>query len=311
MGAEPPGPSGSNPDGIDLGRQEQAYLDAERRRLVYVACTRACDLLVVPRAGTPTDKLICGKLLNGDNGANVHTLGPYVEGQGAAWAEGIEPLEHAPITDGSDLESQVRADWDRAVESAPRQQFRPVGVSVVAHLTRGPADDALLPQVSKTHEGRHWALFGTTVHRALELVLTGQVTESAKAVAHAISETGLTENVAAVAADVEHGLRTLGEHSLLPGGEATVRLEYPIAGKGEGGELLVGSIDLLAADDSNLSVVDFKTDAPPKVDVRAERAGYVEQVRLYAQLVRDAGLAASREVRCGLLFTADGGIHWV
>ncbi len=39
------------PAGLDLRQTEKAYLDAERQRVIYVAATRARDLLVVPRAG--------------------------------------------------------------------------------------------------------------------------------------------------------------------------------------------------------------------------------------------------------------------
>ena len=52
--------------GLGLRETEARYLDAERRRVVYVAATRARDLLVVPRAGAVAPgKIICGDLLHG------------------------------------------------------------------------------------------------------------------------------------------------------------------------------------------------------------------------------------------------------
>jgi ATP-dependent helicase/nuclease subunit A len=37
----------------------------------------------------------------------------------------------------------------------------------------------------------------------------------------------------------------------------------------------------------------------------------VEQVRSYGRILVELGLAHERKVRCGLLFTADGGVRWV
>ena len=54
------------PAGLGLRDTEARYLDAERRRVVYVAATRARDLLVLPRAGAVAPgKIICGDLLHG------------------------------------------------------------------------------------------------------------------------------------------------------------------------------------------------------------------------------------------------------
>src|SRR5262249_26009662 len=52
------------PAGLALRDTEEAYLDAERQRVIYVAATRARDLLVVPKAG-PQDpkKFVCSALL--------------------------------------------------------------------------------------------------------------------------------------------------------------------------------------------------------------------------------------------------------
>ncbi len=75
-----------------------------------------------------------------------------------------------------------------------------------------------------------------------------------------------------------------------------------------------GYVDLLAAEpEGGLAVVDFKTDAPPGAgaDPAVTHPGYVEQVRLYARLLADLGLAEAGRVRAGLLFTAEGTIRWV
>ena len=89
-----------------------------------------------------------------------------------------------------------------------------------------------------------------------------------------------------------------------------LRLEYPIA-TGEAGTLLQGYVDLLGFEAGKLVVIDFKTDAPPKGAVGDTYGGYVEQVRDYGRILVGLGLAKAGDVRCGLLFTGDGGMRWV
>ena len=56
--------SWEEPAGLGIRQTERAYQSAERRRVVYVAATRARDLLVVPKAGdVPAGNFVCGDLL--------------------------------------------------------------------------------------------------------------------------------------------------------------------------------------------------------------------------------------------------------
>jgi ATP-dependent helicase/nuclease subunit A len=118
------------------------------------------------------------------------------------------------------------------------------------------------------------------------------------------------EHVAEAAQDVARALGALEPEGLrrVPGPD--LRLEYPLA-TGEGGLLLQGYVDLLAAGAGGVVVVDFKTDAPPPGFVADAYPAYVEQVREYGRILVKLGLAREGAVRCGLLFTADGGLRWV
>jgi ATP-dependent helicase/nuclease subunit A len=113
------------------------------------------------------------------------------------------------------------------------------------------------------------------------------------------------------AADVLRATQALQAEGLWRCNGPTLRSEYPIAGKGPDGELLIGSIDLVGVSDDMLTVIDFKTDHPPPGDVIRSHAKYAQQVRTYVRLLRDAGIVGQRTARCGLLFTADGLIRWV
>ncbi len=207
------------PEYSDVAGQETRYLDAERRRLVYVAATRARDLLVLPVAGDPRPEWITGRLVAG-----------------------------APR----------RADGDaRAFRDRRRARL-------------GERDRA----------------------------------------ARSAAASGLAEHRAEAAEDVARALAALEKAGLRRAPGPDLQLEYPVA-QARNGRLLVGYVDLLAADSSGLVVVDFKTDAPPAGDVAATHAAYVEQVRSYARILEELGLAAAGTVRAGLLFTAEQEIRWI
>jgi len=70
-------------------------------------------------------------------------------------------------------------------------------------------------------------------------------------------------------------------------------------------------VDLLGVRGGRLAVVDFKTDAPPAGDVRASHPAYVEQVRAYARILVQLGLAPEGDVDAGLLFTAEDEVRWL
>jgi len=64
-----------------------AYLDAERRRVVYVAATRTRDLLIVPKAGdVPAGRFICGDLLAEAPAHLIRVLGTFIDGRECDWA---------------------------------------------------------------------------------------------------------------------------------------------------------------------------------------------------------------------------------
>ncbi len=128
--------------------------------------------------------------------------------------------------------------------------------------------------------------------------------------ARSAAASGLAEHRAEAAEDVARALAALEKAGLRRAPGPDLQLEYPVA-QARNGRLLVGYVDLLAADSSGLVVVDFKTDAPPAGDVAATHAAYVEQVRSYARILEELGLAAAGTVRAGLLFTAEQEIRWI
>jgi ATP-dependent helicase/nuclease subunit A len=294
------------PAGLGIRRTEQAYRDAERRRVVYVAATRARDLLILPKAGNvPPGRFVCGDLLADAPERLMRAVETYVEGAEPAWAREVGPLVRPAPGDGAELEREVGERWGIASREAARPRYRPASVSADAHAAPDLEIEEAYP---KQREGRYGGLFGMTVHHAIGLVIRDGGMTPGEAVRRAARWFGLEEHLTEAAADVERALGAVRAFGIArpPGPE--LQLEYPVAAVWEEGQLLGGYIDLVGVVDGQACVLDFKTDAPPRGPVEHAYPGYAAQVRAYGRLLRGAGHA---RVRCGLLFTADGEIRWV
>jgi ATP-dependent helicase/nuclease subunit A len=301
------------PEGLGIRQTERGYLDSERRRVAYVAATRARDLMIVPKAGAvPPGKFVCGDLLADVPEKLVQTTELYVDGAEPGWARQMKAVIRKPPGDAAELEQRVKDQWEKVSAEAARPRFRPTSVSSMARVSPvDEIDEALGTVPPKDREGRYGGLFGSTVHNAIGLALKSSETNAQEAVRRAAKLYGLTEHLDEAVADVTRGLEALRSAGLtLPLGP-NLQLEYPIAGSLSDGDLLTGYIDLVAVTDNGVDVIDFKTDSPPPGQVEQTYPEYAGQVRIYGKLLEAAGVLKGRHFRCGLLFTANGAIHWV
>jgi ATP-dependent helicase/nuclease subunit A len=301
------------PAGLALRETERAYLDAERRRVVYVAATRARDLLVIPSAGLAAPgQLIASDLLDGADPALVRKLELYQDRVGAAWAQEIGPASRPRPEDATDLDRQVAERWTRAITEAARPRFRPAAVSEAAPAAPSEElEEAVQPADRKPREGRFGSRFGSTVHSAIGSLLRDPGLTTEEAVGRAAARFGLTEHLADAVGDVTRALNALRSEGLARSIGRDLQIEYPIAGAWDGGQLRSGYIDLIGLTDDRLDVIDFKTDAPPEGALANVYPDYAGQIWLYGALLTAAGLTRGRRLRCGVLFTADGIIRWL
>jgi ATP-dependent helicase/nuclease subunit A len=299
------------PEGGDVAGRERRYLDAERKRLVYVAATRARDLLVLPVAGNPDPAWITGRLVTGAPPARMETLEPYAIGAEPPWATELPAPAPRPRGDASALAAEVQAAWRSAVEESARPRFAPTAVTAEAHALVEQAErpgEAGRPRPERS--SRFGPVFGDTVHLAIGLALREPALAPSAAVARAAAATGLADHRDEAADDVRRALYALAHAGLRRAPGADLRLEYPVALAADG-KLVQGYVDLVGVRGDRLAVVDFKTDAPPAGDVHATHAAYVEQVDGYARMLVVLGLAPEGGVEAGLLFTAEREIRWV
>jgi ATP-dependent helicase/nuclease subunit A len=301
----------SEPEDADVAGRELKYLDAERKRLVYVAATRARDLLVLPVAGAPDPRWISGRLVAGAPEALMTRLDTFAIGGEPAWANELPAPEARVASDGARLAEEAEEAWRAASASAAEPRFAPGSVSGEAHhLTELEARDELAGAVRPSRTSRFGPVFGDTVHRAIGIALAEPALAPAAAVARACGITGLAEHLAEAAEDVGRAITALADAGLRRAPGADLQLEYPLAAASDG-KLLSGYVDLLAATAGGMvTVIDFKTDAPPSGDVHATHPAYVAQVQSYVRILEELGVAKAG-VRGGLLFTAEPFVRWL
>lgn len=302
------------PIGLALRQTERTYLNAERRRVIYVAATRARDLLVLPRTGSQkAGKIVCADLLSGADPAMMVELETYRRGVGAAWANEISTPERPAPADGGQVEREVTERWGTMAAESARPRFKPVSVSGEARaaVTRDEAEGESDPAARKPREGRFGHLFGSTVHQAIGLLLHDPSLPPAEAVRAVAARVGLTERLEEAAADVVRAWQALQAEGLARPLGADLQVEYPIAGPWDHGTLLMGYADLVGATADRVDVLDFKTDVPPVSGGEDTYPEYASQVRLYGRLLQATRVVGARRLRCGLLFSADGAIRWV
>lgn len=285
----------------DAETAEKEFAEAERRRLLYVSCTRAESHLVVSHYNGSASSL-SGLL----ESVNTPGLVPDLE----------LPQELLPMRRDRSLPAPV-PDWEEWLASSTgwaAQSARRSRTSVTA-LAKGdgagvtseygtaavffaPAGTAeVLPGFGGIPEA-HGTMFGTSLHRLLELT----------DLELSPSLTGLAADVAAGAglgnaADLEASARSALESA--PVRRAAERehwLELPVIVP-ETGHTVEGIIDLMyREDDGTLVIADFKTD----ISVGEEQlAAYWRQLGTYAKMIgRITGEEVSELI---LIFCRAGG----
>jgi ATP-dependent helicase/nuclease subunit A len=288
------------PDWKTLTERDKAKARAEGRRLLYVACTRARDLLVLPQA--PADAQV---------GDFWRDLAPPLRASPPADVLALDaatlPTPPSP-RDAMDVRALAAAAggdavalrWDRARQSlVEKGAFRPL-VPVAA--TRAAAREG--PPAVLAGVGGGGRDFGGLVHRILEWSpLDGAGEDRARAMAEALAPTfGVdAEGAARAAAAVARAL-ALPVMDRARRAERSWR-ELPLWFP-DGGQLVHGFVDLVFEEDGALVIVDYKTDHIAPGQALAQAAHHAPQLQLYGRgLAQATGLGVRERL---VLFTALG-----
>jgi ATP-dependent helicase/nuclease subunit A len=274
----------------------------ERKRLLYVATTRARDHLVVSlhRAGGTKSN---ARLLTDHEAGRVAGAVPFTgSDEEVASAAPVAPAAATP------LEWEAWLARLEAVRSTSREvptisasglegTEPAVSLEPPEETAAGSAKgmrDVELPPWSK---GRYGTAIGRAVHGVLQVVdlATGDGLEEA------VSAQSMAEGVTEYAELVRSLARSALDSDVVK--RAAQRPHWRESYVGmiqDDGAVLEGFVDLAyREDDGSIVVVDYKTDAIPSAAVAARTAFYAPQMAAYRQLLQSA---ARTSVRSRLLF---------
>ena len=294
--------------------------DAEYRRLLYVAMTRAADRLIVtgyrgrnePSQPTWHDMIsaallpFCEEL----DGADGHTFHRFQLQRDEPWVPGKKEPDAA-----QDDARVARPAWMRnavAPEADVPRPLTPSGAQALIEneALRGATPTTLVPDAEALPRriGEIARRRGTLVHRLLQS-LPDMAPEARRGTASRYLRSTLSDSseaqIEALVDEVMGVLDAPATRDLLAAGRA----EVAVMGRldmASGERMITGQIDRLHVSDAAVTVIDYKTNrVVPRLpeDVPAE---YVAQLALYRALV--ARLYPDRPVRCVLVWThASGG----
>jgi ATP-dependent exoDNAse (exonuclease V) beta subunit len=278
----------------------------EKLRLLYVACTRARDHLVVSVHRRE-------RTLPEESSKWTHAELLWNAARLASWqafdAPASERLEASPVAVPDVLSPQHWEDEHaRAFERGARRGF--VGATTLAarvdeaaRSDPGLAKDARDLELPPWNKGRYGTAIGRAVHAVLQTIdlATGAgLVETAAAQAAAEGVLGHEKTIAALAQSALDS-PVVQRAAARPFWRETY-VAVPLDGI-----TLEGYIDLAFRDDDGLVVVDYKTDAVRGDELEARLAHYRVQAAAYALAVADA--TGDPVVRCVLCLLDPAGAH--
>ncbi|WP_460656835.1 UvrD-helicase domain-containing protein [Kribbella endophytica] len=262
--------------------------DYERRRLLYVAATRARDHLVVSLHRSNTRRHSSNaELLTSANALEVPDLHHLTSATG-------QPTSTTPTATPKISPPLNRAEWEsRITESRAASRRRSsqspsglegTGPDVALHEadsgTAKAARDIDLPPWSK---GRYGTAIGRAVHGVLQVIdLTTAVGLDA-----AVQSQCLAEGVVEYADVVKALVRSALDSDIVQRAATRDHWRESFVGIPQpDGTVLEGFIDLLyREDDGTLMIVDYKTDAIPAAALDARIAHYAPQLHAYTTML--------------------------
>ena len=287
-----------------VDEQMDAY---ERRRLLYVATTRARDHLAVSLhrkgSGSTNAELLAEAGAATAAGATAFVAGrepPPVElvgtksGHAPPWSEWLAQIE--AVRAKSHLVSAVSASGLEGTE--PAVALEP-GDEQAVGAAKG-ARDVELPPWSK---GRYGSAIGRAVHGVLQTINLADGSGLDDAVSSQCIAEGVVEYSDVVTALAQSAL----DSDVVRRAAARAHWRESYVGTvQDNGAVLEGLVDLIyREDDGSLVIVDYKTDAIPAAALNSRVDYYRPQMRSYLKAVKAA--VSDDQVRAKLLFLHPAG----
>ena len=291
------------PDWDALVRREEKKGRAEARRLLYVAATRARDLLVVPRP--PVDAAVGDfwrelvDRLPAASDADVRVVDAETIAPPEVAGRGRELWALASAAGGDAVAARWEAERRELLARAAERPLAPVSATRLAARTAPPPAGAAAGAAGRD--------FGSLVHRLLEWVpLEDEEAgrgERVRTMAEALAPSFGLDAFAAgrAAAQVEQALAlpVMARARRAARVWRELSLWFP-----DGAHLVEGVVDLVFEEDGALVVVDYKSDAIAADQALVQAAHHAPQLQLYGRgLAQAAGVPVRERL---VLFTALG-----
>jgi ATP-dependent helicase/nuclease subunit A len=306
---------GDDPPAIASLRQlGEDKAQAEHGRLLYVALTRARDRLVV--AGWKHSSSSNGGRIDDDSWyARLDTAWSGPEWQvmpspipDAADGEDAEPgrrLGDAPKALGAAaIRAKAQADlpdWSRVPARAEQSGVRGVAPSSFLGDEEGGFEPAVLSPLSDP--GAYRFRRGDVIHKLLQ-TLPDLPRERRREAAERFvaAQPDFDDEARAVIVDETLGILDHPEFAPLFGPGS--RAEVSLVGRADtlpGSVIVRGQVDRLVVTDTEVQIIDYKTNRPPPDTVAAVAKVYIGQLATYRELLR--AVHPGKTVRCALLWT--------
>jgi ATP-dependent exoDNAse (exonuclease V) beta subunit len=311
---------------FDLAQPIEEQMDHhERLRLLYVACTRARDHLVVSlhRRTRAERQVLDQNLTNSELLARACVDAPPMERLAGEMEtpvpdSGTSRAAPPPVPFeqwfAMTTAARARAAHSWAVGASQLEGAPGMGAAPPPIEARPPHTDRLgepldpgLAKAARDLELPPWnkGRYGTAIGRAVHGVLQSVDLATGRGLDDAVAAQALAEGV------VDHAdvVRELAQAALgadiVQRAAARPHWRETYAGTEIGDRVLEGYVDLLYRDDDGLVIVDYKTDAVPTGALDARAAFYRPQLAAYATMI--AAATAEPVARCLLLFLSPQG----
>ena len=321
LGSQSDGTAFCTPRWDEVKEHEKEALDAERDRLLYVACTRARDHLVIPVCQDMSQakgflKRLAPSLPDAEGNAEG---GRAVDGgwlYDIALLDSVKPAPPPAETSAEEATVQAaaadRQNWTDERAALIRERRRGVDVVTASSVKVDPRPLAAVAETPATDGDDAPAIdvdstppleLGDAFHRVMERVALPDghdVEELAEAIC---AEAAIPQATGLVVQLVRRCLASKVVQRALDTG--TVQREVPFVVE-ENGRVLIGRMDLVFADGERAVVVDYKTDTVEPGGEAAATADHRGQADVYGRAIKNALAVDGGQVSVALLFARTG-----
>jgi ATP-dependent helicase/nuclease subunit A len=276
-------------------REELAYVEAEEKRLLYVATTRAKDLLVISRSPAQ----------GGRSPGAWTALDPYLSGaEELTIPADVSPPAGAAVHVAPEMREAARVMREDAHRVAVRPSWQVESVTGTAHRGASSGQPAVMGRTREPDTGMAW---GRLVHALLEHAARAPRSDRSHlerlARWFALGQPELRPVIPDALDAVERVMASDLWRRAMAAEARLAEVPFAVGAPGDGGprRILHGVIDLAFKSPAGWELVDYKTD---QADTGTLARLYGDQVRLYA--THWAALTGARVAYAGLYSVRDG-----